>query len=150
MITAPTAPGRKFINRACDILVETEDGPAITGGSLAPANDVRITVLTDRMTGAQIRLDDEMLDFIADSLITPAEHKARRIQTHYDAHPLADASITIKVRTGSCGISGMTVEAVYNESDIERVVLVSCGFDKAGDLDFSTLTITGERGIRIA
>lgn len=151
MITAPTAPGRTFVNRACDVLIETEFGQAITGGDLAPQGLTRITVLTDRMTGAQLRLDDEMLDFIADSLITPAERMARRIQAHYDATHAIGTRMHVRARTASMGIRGLTVDATFEkEGEDAAQVLISCGYTKAADVDLSTLTVTGDFGRRIA
>lgn len=151
MLTAPTAIGRTFVTRACNILVETETGAAITGGDLAPTGPTRITVLTDRETGAQIRMDDQMLDFIADSLITPAERMARRIQAHYTSTESIGTRMHVRVRTGHMGIRGMTVEGLLEREGQDAItVLISCGYTKAADLDLTTLRVTGDNGRLVA
>lgn len=55
-----TAQSERSVDIA-GITVTEEHGDAITQGALAPHSPCRITVLTDRATGAQIRMDDAML-----------------------------------------------------------------------------------------
>lgn len=61
-ITSPTAPGRHYVTRAVDILVEKGMGAPIVAGM--GEDDVELITLTNRMTGNSITLQSEMLDYI--------------------------------------------------------------------------------------
>lgn len=155
MITAPTAPGRRFINRAGPILVEEHTGPSITimpGDE--PHPDMRIITLTDRETGAAVQMDQEMLDFIVDQLIPPAVRMARRIQARYDMTEPKGRRVEVKTQTAHISGDHFTAEAdlVIEDASVKpgRGVrlcgIVSCALDVGGDLDFNSLhlaTIAG-------
>jgi hypothetical protein len=55
MITFPTKPGRKFVNRARDIVMEVDFG----------TETPRVFHLTNRETGAQVTVDEDQLSFLA-------------------------------------------------------------------------------------
>lgn len=55
MITFPTKPGRKFVNRARDIVMEMDFG----------TETPRVFHLTNRETGAQVTVDEDQLSFLA-------------------------------------------------------------------------------------
>ena len=65
MTDADKTTNRRFAAQAVNVVVEHETGAAITVGALAPRSPCRITVLRDTTTGAEIRLDDAMLQYFA-------------------------------------------------------------------------------------
>lgn len=139
MITAPTAPGRRFVNRAVNILVEEEMGTSITKHPDGPAT-TRIFTLTDRETGAQIRLDEEMLDFIVHQTLPPAVRHAKLIQSHFDAKSGGER-VHVLARTAHAGLRSMTVEADI-ETD-EGVVrgLVTADLTDGGGISMTSIRL---------
>jgi hypothetical protein len=148
MITAPTAVGRTFVNRAGPILVEEHRGPSIT---VMPGEDphpeARIVTLTDRDTGAVVQLDEHMLDFVVDQLITPAVRMARRVQARYDVTEPKGRRVEVKTETAHVSGDRFTVEAdvVVEDASVDKgrgvrlMGVASCALDVAGDLDFNSL-----------
>ncbi len=148
MITAPTALGRKFINRAGPILIEEHRGPTI---SAMPGDDAhpeaRIVTLTDRDTGAVIQLDEYMLDFMFDQLIPPAVRMARRIQTRYDAIVMEGRRVEVKTQTAHLAADQLTVEAdLIIEGGVRFHGLVGCPL-VAGDLELDAMHFATVAGI---
>lgn len=132
MITAPTAPGRRFINRIGDILIEEHPAPAIT--DLIHENDFRIITLTNRKTGAQIEIDELMFDFMIDQVNPPAQQIAKRLQARLTAYPLPEGSVTVKVDTAFIGEAVFKVEAIITTptgSNVDALMTVS--IDKANE-----------------
>ena len=151
MITAPTKIGQKVITRIVDVFVEERRGTPISIQPEPAPSEVRIITLTDRKTGAVIELDEHMMDYLADSVITPAERMARRVQAHYDANPPHGVRVHVKARTAHKALAGLTVEGRYDSDGSDIIdVLISCGLNKAGDLDLSTLSISGDYGRKVA
>ena len=139
MITAPTAPGRRFINRARDILIEEEAGAAIAYGV---EGEARIVVLTDRTTGAQIKMDDDMIDFLFEQILPPARRAAARLQTHYNAHPVAYVDrIDIIPSTAHVSADMLTVEARTHGKGRMADSIVTVRLDDHGNPRMDTLRL---------
>lgn len=143
MITAPTRPGRRFVNRAVDILIEEEMGAPITrrpdGLSMT-----RIITLTNRETGAQIQLDEDMLDFIVDQTLPPAMRHAKLIQSHLDVKG-GDERVHVLIRTANAGLRSMTVEAdIETETGLVRG-LVTADLAEGGGINPASIRIEHPR-----
>lgn len=139
IITAPTAPGRRFVNRTVDILIEEETGPAITQGM---EGDVRIVVLTDRRTGAQIRLDDHMVSFVFEQILPPARRAAEQLQTHYDARGVAFVDrVEILASTAHISADMLTVEARTHGAGSTAASIVTVRLDELGNPRLGTLRL---------